>query len=577
MNVAPLSSQSCVITQQGGTNRAAIAQTIDQRNKQIANARQFASVTQAPATGGTTSANDLELIQIVWQFTGNGDDDRRNLSPSPTQTQNANQSAEISQTAAGSGRNLLDLHQNQRQNAFSGINQSQNTAGLPAGFADCAVGAPAAPNACADVFQKSEAGKNTSSLDQLISETETARVVTTQKQGASDGGAESNVHQETLTGSSSNNSNQRKRHTQVAPAGSSQTQFDPVRCCGTASQVGGTGNTDTINQSAILNANQPDAVQSVNLLAESVSPTGSCTATQFAQINGASTPNTSSSNPCPLQVLQSSCGGGECTASPPIIGTPASQLSKGVRLQGRDQQFGTTATAQTNDTLEYQIVYSNTGNTSANNVVITDTVPEGTTFEGCNNECSYNPDNNLMTWSLGTVRPDTSRTMTFLADVTAESGTITNTANGDTAEEPPFSSNPTTVAVINLPLSVLDKGVRNLSRQETAFTPSTQASSGDTVEFQITYSNTGLGTAHSVTVTDVIPAGIGFISCSDACTVDGSTLTWNLGDVPSDNSTSVTFQGTFGCGAGDAQNTATADSKEEEPVNSNAATVVNGC
>ena len=55
--------------------------------------------------------------------------------------------------------------------------------------------------------------------------------------------------------------NENKNQHESAPAGAIQTQNDPVSCCGFASQLGGTGNTENIGQSSSLAATQPDADQ----------------------------------------------------------------------------------------------------------------------------------------------------------------------------------------------------------------------------------------------------------------------------------------------------------------------------
>lgn len=307
--------QSCVILQTGADNKAYVKQSVQQKDGSTQSASQSASVTQLGAVSDTNAKNDSKISQSARQTSRTG----------ATQIQNAYQSSIVEQTAKGSGKNDSAIAQSQAQKAYNGTTQSQNSAGsLP--FADCAGSTPSAPNACANVMQHSIGGKNSSDLKQTIKESAQSKFVANQDQGSYSGGLEGQVHQDTVTGSSSDKAKQRKDLNAKAADSSSQTQIDPVRCCGTASQVGGSGNQEDIDQSSKLTAKgDSDPNQSVDLRGESVTPTGSCTVSQHASINGASTPNSASFNPCPLLILETSCQGGfegdsTCTAFPPYVG-----------------------------------------------------------------------------------------------------------------------------------------------------------------------------------------------------------------------------------------------------------------
>ena len=107
-----------------------------------------------------------------------------------------------------------------------------------------------------------------------------------------------------------------------------------MSCCGFASQLGGSGNTEDINQSSDLNASNPLAFQQSALLGTSHSPTGGCSISQHAKINIDSTTNSDSLNPCPFLTLATECtgGGGDapttqqdvtgCVAFPPSTEPP---------------------------------------------------------------------------------------------------------------------------------------------------------------------------------------------------------------------------------------------------------------
>jgi uncharacterized repeat protein (TIGR01451 family) len=61
------------------------------------------------------------------------------------------------------------------------------------------------------------------------------------------------------------------------------------------------------------------------------------------------------------------------------------------------------------------------------------------------------------------------------------------------------------------------------------------------VSYTINYLNLGSGSALNVQVSDTLPAGASFVSCSDNCTTLGNTITWEVGDVASGGSGFVTL------------------------------------
>jgi hypothetical protein len=310
--------QVCDITQTGADNRAFIEQSIDQSEGSSQAGQQIAKVTQGPAAGDTSASNDLKLSQDVKQMSKSA----------LAQTQDAYQSAVVLQTAMGAGSNSSNLDQSQLQKAFGSATQSQNASfSLPSGLDDCVSGFPAAPNSCADVVQHADAGKNANNLHQSINEDANSGVVADQDQGSSNGGLEGHVHQDTVSGSSKNKANQSKRQKLSAASGSSQFQYDPVRCCGTFSQFGGANNSEDIDQSSALDASEPLANQVSELIGESRSPDGSCMIKQHAKIGDGSETNSASFSPCPFVILVTSCQGGNisegeggCTAFPPETG-----------------------------------------------------------------------------------------------------------------------------------------------------------------------------------------------------------------------------------------------------------------
>ena len=440
--------QVCTITQTGGTNTALVDQSINQNDGATQTGTQTATVTQGPAG----VKNVLQLKQSANQLAKTG-----------SVVQNAYQTEVVSQTATGTGANSASSNQSHQQKALvKGTNQSQDTT---ANGSDCSpTTGPNAPNICADIQQHAAGGSDSNNLRQAINQDEnSANVVATQSQGQPDGGLDGHVHQDTVSGHLVNVVNQSKRQHQQAGPGSSQSQWDPISCCGFASQFGGSHNKETINQSSALNSG-PGAFQRSEIEGTSRTPDGTCVVSQHASVNGARTKNSDTVTPCPFLTLDTSCtsgstdasvnggGSGSCEASPPDTSSPnppISSLSK--QVSNNNDTYGTDTTTVNGGTLSYEINYSNSSDATgtAHNVVITDPIPAGTTYNtgSCSPGCTVS--GGTITWNLGDIPPDGGGSMFFQVTVTASPPTvITNTASGHDDDEAPFSSNPTTATVV---------------------------------------------------------------------------------------------------------------------------------
>jgi hypothetical protein len=311
-STAATQSQSCTIMQAGLRNEALIDQSVDQNDGSTQTVTQDASLTQ---TGG--SSNHGTIRQSANQSTTTGD----------SQSQQADQSVTSGQTGTSGASNALNVDQSQNQDAMGGSDQEQNSGG-PA-LADCATGTPVfSPHVCANVTQSSDAGDNDAHLSQVVMEDAKTDAVATQQQGNFGGGLDGRVHQDTTSGKQHNDANQDKRQHAKAADGSSQTQVDPLYCCGAGSQTGGSNNHESIDQASSQDATAPDVFQESSLIGQSLTPNGTCDVKQHARDNADATTNSASLSPCPFLILSTECSsGGEeeapgCTAFLPITTPP---------------------------------------------------------------------------------------------------------------------------------------------------------------------------------------------------------------------------------------------------------------
>jgi uncharacterized repeat protein (TIGR01451 family) len=167
----------------------------------------------------------------------------------------------------------------------------------------------------------------------------------------------------------------------------------------------------------------------------------------------------------------------------------------------------------------YSIVVRNVGPGVAANVVLRESYPAGITYVSA----TPGPSVGNYQWNLGSIAPGASRTIVITVRALPSSyGTVVNriavnyTALNGTAL-PTVRAQASTV--IAGPSMVLAKsGPREVNP-------------GQVFTYALTYGNIGQGTAHSVVVQDVLPAGVTYISSVPTGTLLGSTLTWNLGSV----------------------------------------------
>lgn len=186
----------------------------------------------------------------------------------------------------------------------------------------------------------------------------------------------------------------------------------------------------------------------------------------------------------------------------------------------------------------YVIVYENVGMADAVNVIITDTLPTGATFAACSRNCTVAGD--TITWDIGTVPTGVSGSVSLAVNLPAvtppaEHENIVQIDYEDTngTVYPPETDNDIDI-------------VRNNDPNQTSMTVSKDdgfifvSSDGQQVTYTIVYENTSTVDAVAVTLTDNLPTGATFVSCSDACTGTGPVV-WDIGNVAAGATGQVTL------------------------------------
>ncbi len=197
-------------------------------------------------------------------------------------------------------------------------------------------------------------------------------------------------------------------------------------------------------------------------------------------------------------------------------------------------------------TVTYNLILTNTGNENAENVVISDTLPSGTTFVNATIPGSYNLGTNAVSWSLGTlVGPNGTVTVAMTVKVAAGGNgqvpvglNVTDIANYSYANSSGGNSGSgQSNQVNNLTLS------HSLSKSSIPATGTT-VSPGSTITYNLVYTNTGTGSFTAVTVRDSIPANTTYVngSANLGGGLVGGQAVWNLAMVTAGQVVNLSFQ-----------------------------------
>jgi uncharacterized repeat protein (TIGR01451 family) len=166
------------------------------------------------------------------------------------------------------------------------------------------------------------------------------------------------------------------------------------------------------------------------------------------------------------------------------------------------------AQAQVGQEVVYTVVVQNTGSTTAKDVVVTDTVPEGLSSPGGEKELAFN---------LGDLAPGASKTIpvTLKAD---KRGRVSNKAVAAASHGGKVESEATFTTVV-----LTGVKIEKTTKDQDPFV-------NRTATYDIVVSNTGDTDLSGVVVTDTAAPETVIATAEDA-TVTGNTATWNVGEL----------------------------------------------
>ena len=215
-------------------------------------------------------------------------------------------------------------------------------------------------------------------------------------------------------------------------------------------------------------------------------------------------------------------------------------------------------TALINEIFAYTITVSNTGTGVAENITVTDTLPEGTEHVGSLPAGTVAEDGSTVTWSIGSLDPDRLSTITLtLRGTTAGAKVNTASATADRVDTEPQSQVTTTVIVPDITVGKIGRTALFVGNQAT---------------YTLTATNTGEAPLTNVTITDTFATGMSYVESSPEGTIPegGNTVTWVVGDLAIDEEATVTLtlQGDeVGTMVNTASATATEGVSDEDELN----------
>ncbi|MCX5852546.1 MAG: hypothetical protein NT072_10925 [Deltaproteobacteria bacterium] len=188
--------------------------------------------------------------------------------------------------------------------------------------------------------------------------------------------------------------------------------------------------------------------------------------------------------------------------------------------------------------LTYTIRYENIGDEPATGVVLVEYLSEYVTFVSATGGGVYAPGppgGGTVTWTLGTVNPGASGTVTktVLVPDTVPGGTVIDDRAAITSTEGSADEKTVSTPVGQAPIFQVLKSAN----------PSGMVLAGGTVQYTLSYANSGNVPATGVVISDTIPAGVTLVSGSitSGGVLSGSTITWTLGSVGAGASGTVGF------------------------------------
>ncbi|OYO17574.1 hypothetical protein CGZ94_01350 [Enemella evansiae] len=213
--------------------------------------------------------------------------------------------------------------------------------------------------------------------------------------------------------------------------------------------------------------------------------------------------------------------------------------------------------------VRFSIKITNNGPSDAANVTLNDPSTTGLTFVSSTTSQGSCSGTGTVTCQIGTIAAGASVTVTTTYLVAADrQAAMTNTATATSDTADPNQGN-NTGSVTVTPTTSADL---QLSKTQSP----AQFNYGDAITYNLSVLNNGPSTARNAVITDTLQDGVTFVSASSGCTINGRTVTCQVGDLAPQQTASVSIRvQTPAGGSGPLTNTAQVSSSTPDPVPGN--------
>ncbi len=214
-------------------------------------------------------------------------------------------------------------------------------------------------------------------------------------------------------------------------------------------------------------------------------------------------------------------------------------------------------------TLTYTLTVTNNGPDTATGVTATDPLPAGVAYVSATStqgSCSLN--GNSVTATIGSMSSGSSVTVTITTTATT-AGQVANTATVSGGEADPSTTNNSATVVTNVTGHTGATADLFITKTDSP----DPASIGSNLTYIIVVTNAGPDSAADVGVTDVLPAGVTFVTATTSqgsWTLNGGTVSCTLGSIAKGGSANVTIV-VVPTTAGQLTNTATTGGTDTDP------------
>lgn len=213
-----------------------------------------------------------------------------------------------------------------------------------------------------------------------------------------------------------------------------------------------------------------------------------------------------------------------------LSSAPAAIVVDAARLSLSSAPSAYSIAADGSSPLTFTLSYANDSGVAVSAATITNPVPAGATYVSCSGGTACNHSAGNVSWTLGSIAANSSGTVSYTLTVPNSWSTTSLTSSATLSATAPDSSNVSANASSTVAVTGLGgAGVAALRLTQSA--GSVSIAPGGTVTFTLAYENYGTSAASSVVLTDTLPAGFSYSSCSDGCNQSSGVVTWNIGTV----------------------------------------------